>query len=404
MNYETYHAKILGYYCQKVIFVRKKLYFCKKYFDSIHHITEKLRFIHVFHKTVALVALLLASLSLYAGNGKGNLIRQLGNLIDTLTVRGIDKQYIHVPEKPWQVMLKGNANEMNLDVESFYRGEGLDYRWDSKLETGTSKSFGAWVGYRGYGLGYQFTIGSVEGANFNFGVGGSTYTIRLNVRRFKTSETDIRFRGAITDEETPDFDDKVKMEMDEPIFVKSTLLEGYYMFNGKHFSNTAGYDQSTIQLRSAGSVIVGTSWFTADIDYAANINTLFVMMMNNIGRIKVNQLNIGAGYAYNWVPAKGWLVNAMFMPSLAAINRLKMWNYDINPNLDKDEPLLVPKDVTVSHSRLKVNLAGWLTLVYNHKDWFATLKGQWNQFTYKRNDSNGQLSNWYVNVGIGKRF
>ena len=189
--------------------------------------------------------------------------------------------------------------------------------------------------------------------------------------------------------------------MDEPLRVSSILLDGYYMFNGKHFSNTAGYDQSTIQMRSAGSFIVGASWLNASIDYSANMNTFFVIMMNNCGRIRINQVNIGAGYAYNWVPCKGLLVNAMFMPTITPYSQLKVWNYDFDEN---DNYEYKTNDVNYSYSRIKVNLCSWVTLVYNYKDWFATAKGQWNQFSYKRNDSNGRLSDWYLNVGIGWRF
>lgn len=341
-------------------------------------------------------------LSLSAGDGVGKLLRKLGTYIDTLTVRGIDRQYIHVPEKPWQAMLQGKANEMNMNIESVYHGSEMNYSWESKLKTDVGTSLGAWIGYRGYGLGYQFSTGEQKGSNFDFSLGGSTYSLRLNIRKFKTDETDIRFKGNIFDDEDYQFDDTEKMEMDEPIHVKSTLLEGYYMLNGRHFSNTAAYDQSTIQLRSAGSLIVGASWFDADIDYAANMNTLFVVMMNNIGRIKINQVNVGAGYAYNWVPYKGWLVNAMFMPSVAVVNRLKMWRYDFDIN--NDDFKLDLQETIRSHSRLKLNFGSWVTIVYNYRDWVATIKGQWNQFDYNRNDSNGQLSNWYVNIGVGKRF
>ncbi|MBQ2130158.1 MAG: DUF4421 family protein, partial [Prevotella sp.] len=240
-----------------------------------------------------------------------------------------------------------------------------------------------------------------KGSNFNIGLGGSKYTLRLSIRKFKTEETDIHFRGNLPDIEDSKFDDRLKMEMDEPIRVSSILLDGYYMFNGKHFSNTAGYDQSTIQMRSAGSFIVGASWLNASIDYSANMNTFFVIMMNNCGRIRINQVNIGAGYAYNWVPCKGLLVNAMFMPTITPYSQLKVWNYDFDEN---DNYEYKSSDVNYSYSRIKVNLCSWVTFVYNYKDWFATAKGQWNQFSYKRNDSNGRLSDWYLNVGIGWRF
>ena len=91
----------------------------------------------------------------------------------------------------------------------------------------------------------------------------------------------------------------------------------------------------------------------------------------------------------------------MFMPTITPYSQLKVWNYDFDEN---DNYEYKSNDVNYSYSRIKVNLCSWVTLVYNYKDWFATAKGQWNQFSYKRNDSNGRLSDWYLNVGIGWRF
>ena len=354
-----------------------------------------------YFRATSLLFVLCTSLTVCAENGVGKFFRRLGTAIDTLTVKGVDRRYIQAPEKPWQIMVKGNANEVKMNMETVFEDGDFNYKWGSKISTGVGKSLGGWIGYRGYGLGYQVTMGEQKGSNFNIGLGGSKYTLRLSIRKFKTEETDIHFRGNLPDIEDSKFDDRLKMEMDEPIRVSSILLDGYYMFNGKHFSNTAGYDQSTIQMRSAGSFIVGASWLNASIDYSANMNTFFVIMMNNCGRIRINQVNIGAGYAYNWVPCKGLLVNAMFMPTITPYSQLKVWNYDFD---ETDNYEYKSSDVNYSYSRIKVNLCSWVTLVYNYKDWFATAKGQWNQFSYKRNDSNGRLSDWYLNVGIGWRF
>ena len=358
---------------------------------------------HSWWNVACLVLLLLLPTSGWAGNGVGRFIKKVGEYIDSATVRGIDTTYIQVPEKPWQVMLRGNANEMTLDIESMFADDEMRYNWGTDSGTGVGTSLGAWVGYRGYGLGYLFTVGRQKGSNFTIGMGGSNYNVNFRLRRFDTSDADARFTGFFPQNDQANIDEHGHIDLDEPIKVKSMMLEGYYMFNGKHFSNTAGYDQSTIQVRSAGSFIVGASWMSTDIDYAENMNTFLVMMMDDVGRIKVDQVNVGVGYAYNFVPAHQWLVNVMFMPSVAIYNRLKLWKYDYDFDHD-DQDIINLQGVESSHSRMKVNLRSWLTLVYNSKRWYAMARGQWCNSRFERNGTSGQLKDWFFNVGLGVRF
>lgn len=388
-----------GYlFCRFVLF----LYFCNMangiliVRKSIDDISYSLR------KAFCLVLLVLLPVCGWADNGMFRFVKKVGEFIDSATVRGIDSLYIQVPKKPWQVMSRGNANELTLDVGSVYNDEYMDLSWNMDSGTGIGTSFGVWAGYRGYGLGYLFTVGKQKGSNFTIGMGGSNYNLNFRLRKFHTSDTDARIKGAFVDDDE-DLDAKGHLELDDPIKVKSLLIEGYYMFNGKHFSNTAAYDQSTVQVRSAGSLIVGASWMQTDIDYSQNMNAFLVLMMDDVGRIKVHQVNVGVGYAYNWVPARRWLVNAMVMPTVALANRLKMWKY--NFVFDGDDGVDIEfQDIENSHSRLMVNVGGWLTLVYNSKHWFATARGQWGQFRFHRNSTLGKLRDWYVNVGIGVRL
>ena len=45
-------------------------------------------------------------------------VNKLGAFIDTMATRGIDKRYIYVPERPWQLVLKNHINNMDMRVES----------------------------------------------------------------------------------------------------------------------------------------------------------------------------------------------------------------------------------------------------------------------------------------------
>ena len=71
-----------------------------------------------------LVALLLPGLSVQAQRSSWlvRAVKAVGAYLDSSTVRGIDRSYIDAPKQPWQVMVRYNANQMNLTMYShFYR-------------------------------------------------------------------------------------------------------------------------------------------------------------------------------------------------------------------------------------------------------------------------------------------
>jgi hypothetical protein len=102
------------------------------------------------------------------------------------------------------------------------------------------------------------------------------------------------------------------------------------MFNGKRFSYAAAYDQSSIQIRSAGSFMLGLMWFQTSIDYARPLNALLIQILDGVGRIKLHEGSIGLGYAYNGVPMKNLLINITAMPMLVVYNRTKAYLYESN--------------------------------------------------------------------------
>ena len=71
--------------------------------------------------TAFLIALALPLSMAIAQERKPFLVRavnKLGAFIDTMATRGIDKRYIYVPERPWQLVLKNHINDMDMRVES----------------------------------------------------------------------------------------------------------------------------------------------------------------------------------------------------------------------------------------------------------------------------------------------
>ena len=199
-------------------------------------------------------------------------------------VATVDRNYIEQPKHGLAIEARTTLNQSTLKMETTYEiyDQSIDLITESK--NGFSTSVGLWLGYRGYGFGYSKEVGHTTGSTFSFG--------------------DISMAGVkLIDYET--VDDR----LDDPIRVRTLFLDGYYLFNGKHFSYAAAYDNSLIQRHSAGSVVVGGMYCHSRSDYSNDSNWELSWLMKGVGKVKFTQASIGAGYAYNLVPGRGWLIS-----------------------------------------------------------------------------------------------
>ena len=86
---------------------------------------------------------------------KPNIIKALGNKLDTKAFTKYDPLYIDVPESPWRVILRGKMDENKIDLNSTntWLLEGYKCNMDMTMnfDSEINKSIGVWVGYRGIG-------------------------------------------------------------------------------------------------------------------------------------------------------------------------------------------------------------------------------------------------------------
>lgn len=391
------------------------------------------------HKIILLLSLLFPFLAGFAAEPRKGLdkfwpVRAAKGLlafIDTMTVMGKDPRYIEVPKRPWQVILRGNINQSDLKLKSDIDGGSMfanvvgNLHWEPRIKTDPATYVGIWAGYRGYGLGYSWNVGGDKGSILTFGAMGGSYGINLRVHRFENDEPMVHYSGYFLDETDDPVESATYQSYNEseplisPIKTHTLILDGYYLFNGKHFSYSAAYDQSVIQRRSAGSLMAGAMYYYSHINYTADENADFILMMDNIGHIKQWQASVGVGYAYNLVPCRGLLVNAMAMPMLTFINRHKTWRYDSNyrdlaldDDLHNEDDLLMdewklkeePLSVNDSQSNMTFTVNARLSVTYNWDRFFVNAYGQFSNFHYKDGDVKGRLYDWYVNASVGVRF
>jgi len=359
-------------------------------------------------------------------------VNKLGAFIDTIASRGVDKRYIYVPERPWQLVLKNHVNDMDMNVEAVVTEQDIaqynykgHYTVNAAFEPRLTYNIGLWVGYRGYGLGYNVSLSKSNGNSFSIGATGSRYGIYLRTRSLDTKQLSVSMWGDSEDGAFNEHDDNFQAYDD--ISLRTFILDGYFMLNGKRFSYAAAYDQSVVQLRSAGSLMIGAMWYQSDIDFSQRKNAPIIQAMGNMGKMKIQEGGLGVGYSYNWVPVKNLMVNVTAMPMLVFYNRKKVTLYDSNydvflyegepsPNGKKaypediedlswaDDVTIQESDEVVKHGKVSFNLDARASISYTWDRYFLNVHGQWNQFKHSVDRNTVKLNDWFVNASLGIRL
>ena len=357
-----------------------------------------------------------------AQGGLTTFVKKVGTMIDSMSVRGLDRSYIDAPKKPWQIIAKGNVNQTIVSMNADGNILGVDYSARPYLKTQPSQYVGFWAGYRGYGIGYTVNVGGDKGSNLVFGATGGAYGINVRIHSFDNSNPSINLNSELLSEEEQETWDDVQLI--DPIHVRTVIADGYYMFNGKKFSYAAAYDQSVIQKRSAGSLMAGLMYNYTHIDYATDLNGDLVYLMHGLGKVKLWQGSAGVGYAYNWVPARGLLVNVMLMPMVTFVNKLKVFAYATNvPELMTDERFwgddisneewdewfysnvhITPMGDKTINSGISLGFDTRMSVTYNFGRYFISAYGQFNNIRYRHQSTHGYLNDWFINTAIGIRL
>ena len=390
-----------------------------------------------------IICCLLFSLSVAAQEQDSTLtfmdrLHQVQQYLDDKAKSKVEPGYIEVPDKPWRVILRYKENMVLVDYDHSIDFPATNERteWKLRFEPPVASSVGFWVGYRGTGFSYSKSLTKNAGRYYSFSTTGAKYGFNFRLRRFQTQDAQFSatdYKDGQLSEEPYD----TAFSMPSPVWIRSVYLNGYYVFNGRRYSQAAAYNQSVIQRRSAGSLLLGATWYQSSFDYSDIANGYFMIFAGGIYRIKVHQANLGVGYGYNWVPFRGLVVNAMAMPTVSVYNRVKVYKNDFNyylapeepvddygewdmetklwANGKPDKPLTMLKEgdndvyywddgSETSYSALQLNLDLRLGIAYNWSNYFIGIQAQYNNFIYKKNQSKVNIFDAYARISLGVRF
>lgn len=182
----------------------------------------------------------------------------------------------------------------------------------------------------------------------------------------------------------------------------------YYIFNHRKCSYRAAYSQSTVQRKSAGSLLLGIGYtqHTLSIDWD-DFSTLVKQRMSNaeqigtivddklkFSEVKYTDVAVNIGYTYNWVFAKNWLFNASTSLGVAYNQSSSDTEHEKRNFID------------FSFKNINFDGIGRFGLVWNNTKLYAGASAIIHSYNYKKeqfstNNSFGSL-NIYFGVNFGR--
>lgn len=376
------------------------------------------------HRILHTVALAAAICMLTCGDASAkDFFKKLKHRMDSSAIKGYDTTYVALPKKKWSIACNNSVDQMRLTITAEDKDRSsasvdLDYEMHMKIHQKVTTSVGLWAGYRGFGFGYSVSLSGNEGTNISVSMASKAYGLNARYYRFK-HDTPIFGMENLRVNGQPVYDDRLNDRdyfMPNPMTITALVVDGYYIFNKKKFSHSAAYNQSTIQLRSAGSPIVGLMFYYQKYDPNLNLSAPFnrdsgvatmFLMARNITTLKVYQGSIGAGYTYNWVPMRGMVINLTAMPVLTILNRLTVHEYDIKEGSAPENRFnlyLVDKGEKSRSGYVKLNADLKAAVCYWLKDWYFMASAQVHYFRGGYDPIITNYFDWSTRTSVGVTF
>lgn len=216
---------------------------------------------------------------------------------------GIDTSYVVRPQEKWTLSAKMNVSGTTLESEGVEQG----MHFKSKLHADNKATVSIGVNYLGLGLSLAVNPAKLSGKYSDLEIGFRSYGRRFG---FDVVYQDAKnFKGWHDHEGMP----RIYLS-DDIIHVKTLNVNAFYVFNSKKFSYPAAFSQSYIQRRSAGGFMLALS----GQGQRANLEG------KNQMNLKMFNIGIGAGYGYNFVPGRGWLLHISSLPTFIVYSKTSL--------------------------------------------------------------------------------
>ena len=281
----------------------------------------------------------------------GQKIVKLHHLIDSVLLArywraDIDTNYITRPKT--KITLMGRLNEYGAHVRSMGIHEGQHF--ETKLQANFKGTVSVGVSYLGVSLNLALNPAKLLGKYRDYELGFRSYGRRFG---FEIAYQDAKtFTGWIemggVRQDITDSDDLFRL--------RTLNVNAYYVFNHRRFSYPAAFSHSYIQRRSAGSFLLGAS---AQGQHGEITNEIPV-------KYKITNIALGAGYGYNFVPGRNWLLHISALPTFIAFSNNSYTLGDDKTSLHYEFPEFIITTRGSVVKQIEPNMFAGLSVVYNY--------------------------------------
>nr|WP_296087652.1 DUF4421 domain-containing protein [uncultured Prevotella sp.] len=314
-----------------------------------------------------------------------------------------DSAYIEDQHYNYTMMLQ-NTNTYELYTLRNKEGQSITFAPDM------SWRLGPYLGWRWMFLGYTFDLKHINASDHHTSkkeLDLSLYSSMLGVDLFwRQTGNDYHVeRMKLGD------DINTSAMLKAPFDGFKSSIKGfnlYYIFNHRKFSYPAAYAQSTVQRRSAGTMLLGIGYtrHKLEVDWD-KLSNLVDSRLNPDGthepsakidsslmfsQVKYSDVNVSCGYAYNWVFAKNWLFDFSLSMGLAynqSSSDVEGEHFDFK-NFD--------------FKNVNVDGIGRFGLVWNNTKWYAGMSAIIHSYNYKKSQFSTNNSFGSINVYVGVNF
>lgn len=284
----------------------------------------------------------------------------------------IDTNYIVRPSTRWTVT--GRINFSGAQVQDEGVADGIHFRSQLDADYKTTVSVG--LSYLGLSLNLSLNPAKLSGKYQDYEMNVMAYGKRMGF--------DFAYQYARNFKGWHENDNEARIALPADILSLKTLnFNAYYAFNHRRFSYPAAFAQSYIQRHSAGSFLLALSLQGQQGETTALESQTTSFSMSNIA--------IGAGYGYNCVPHRNWLLHISALPTFIVWS--KAW-------LDIDGTR-----TTMPYHFPEVIITGRGAVVHQMGNYFGGLASV---FTFTNVGDPERLAfhniKWYHRLFIGYRF
>lgn len=325
---------------------------------------------------------------------------RIGEWVDNFQLRGLDTNYIALPELSWSVALTTAATGVHATYTTW-----ADQATPIALRSQTTPSFdlGFNAGYRGFGGGYSWDVLNAYTTNWNVSLGSKS----IGVEFLRNVSTNLNGQFYVAGKVDPSLPALNKGEFR----ISNTSLTAWYALNAAHYSHNAAIKQSYLQKRTAGSLLLSLTYMSSQmqiLDSAKYIHSeQMSALFDGVTGMITRQVAVGVGYGINYTPNHGKVV-------LHAAANMQVVCFSINhvSYLISSEKKLPGDPMFAMHPATPVHVAGNVraAVSWEINRWmFLSAWAQANNLSFASKDANlSRLSinswQWQAHLNLGVRF